>query len=44
MLSFGALIVLAVITTACSGQAPSTDDQPDLEVVNHNIKVYESPT
>lgn len=44
MLGFGVLIVLAVISTACSGQTPNTADQPESEVVNRSIKVYESPT
>jgi hypothetical protein len=44
MLGAGVLIVLAFVSTACSGQTPSAAAPPDSEVVNRSIKVFENPT
>ena len=44
MLGAGVLIVLAFVSTACSGQTPNAAAQPDSEVVDRSIKVFESPT
>jgi hypothetical protein len=44
MLAAGALIVLSMALTACSGRAPETPAQADPEVRSRSIKVYASPT
>lgn len=44
MLGAGVLIVLAFVSSACSGQPPNAAVPPDSKVVNRSIKVYENPT
>jgi hypothetical protein len=44
MLGAGVLIVLAIVSTSCSGQTTNAAAPPESEVVNRSIKVFESPT
>jgi hypothetical protein len=40
----GVMIMLALVSTACSSGTPYAAASPDSEVVNRSIKVFESPT
>ena len=44
MVLTGVLTVLALVSTACSGQEPNEATSMDSEIVSRSITVYESPT
>jgi hypothetical protein len=44
MLGVGFLIVLAIVSAACSGSTSNAVDQLESEGIDRNITVYESPT
>jgi ABC-type glycerol-3-phosphate transport system substrate-binding protein len=44
MLGAGVLIVLAIVSAACSGNTSNAATSSDTEEVKRSIKVYESPT
>jgi ABC-type glycerol-3-phosphate transport system substrate-binding protein len=40
----GVMLMIALVSAACSGGTPNAAASPDSEVVKRSIKVFESPT